>query len=85
MAEIDNLLRAMVDKGGSDLHLMVGLPPKARISGSIQPIADKVLDAAALEKLIREIVPERKWNEYLERHDLDLAHEIPGFARFRGN
>ena len=85
MAEIDNLLKAMVDKGGSDLHLMVGLPPKARISGAIQPIADKVLDAAALEKLIREIVPERKWNEYLERHDLDLAHEIPGFARFRGN
>jgi len=28
--------------------------------------------------------PER-WNEYLETHDLDLAHEIPGIARFRGS
>jgi twitching motility protein PilT len=85
MAEIDSLLRMMVDKGGSDLHLMTGLPPKARISGSIQAIGDKPLDAASIAGLLKEIVPERKWKEYLERKDLDLAHEIPGFARFRGN
>src|SRR5471030_3257254 len=85
MAEIDNMLRMMVDKGGSDLHLMTGQPPKARISGGIIPIGDKPLDAAAIARLLKEIVPERKWNEYLEKKDLDLAHEIEGFARFRGN
>src|SRR5471032_2159697 len=85
MAEIDNMLRMMVDKGGSDLHLMTGQPPKARISGGIIPVGDKPLDAAAIAKLLKEIVPERKWNEYLEKKDLDLAHEIEGFARFRGN
>jgi twitching motility protein PilT len=85
MAEIDLLLRSMVDKGGSDLHLMVGLPPKARISGSIQAIAEKPLDAASIERLLKEIVPERRWKDFLERRDLDLAHEIEGFARFRGN
>src|SRR5471032_2162270 len=85
MAEIDNLLRMMVDKGGSDLHLMTGQPPKARISGGIIAIGDKPMDAAAIAKLLKEIVPERKWNEYLEKKDLDLAHEIEGFARFRGN
>jgi twitching motility protein PilT len=85
MAEIDTLLRSMVDKGGSDLHLMVGLPPKARISGSIVPIGEKPLTPADIERLLKEIVPERRWKEYLERHDLDLAHEIAGFARFRGN
>jgi twitching motility protein PilT len=85
MAEIDLLLRSMVDKGGSDLHLITGMPPKARISGSIQPISDKIIDSAHMERLLKEIVPERRWKEYLERHDLDLAHEIEGFARFRGN
>jgi twitching motility protein PilT len=85
MAEIDLLLRSMVDKGGSDLHLIIGMPPKARISGSISPIADKIVDAAWLERLLKEIVPERRWKDYLERKDLDLAHEIEGFARFRGN
>jgi len=45
MAEIDSLLRKMVGLGGSDLHIAVGLPPKARVSGSIQPIGDKLLTA----------------------------------------
>jgi twitching motility protein PilT len=85
MAQIDTLLRTMVEKGGSDLHIMVGQPPKARISGSIIPIGDQPLNALAIEELLKEIVPERRWKDFLERRDLDLAHEITGFARFRGN
>jgi twitching motility protein PilT len=85
MAQIDSLLRTMVEKGGSDLHIMVGQPPKARISGSIIPIGDQLLNAAAIEELLKELVPERRWKDFLERKDLDLAHEIAGFARFRGN
>jgi len=85
MAAIDQLLRTMLEKGGSDLHLTIGLPPKARVSGSLQPIGDRPMEAATLETLLKEIVPERRWLDYLDRKDLDLAHEIPGFARFRGN
>ena len=85
MAAIDQLLRTMLDKGGSDLHLTVGLPPKARISGTLQPIGDAPLDTLGMQKLLKEIVPERRWQDFLERKDLDLAHEIAGVARFRGN
>jgi twitching motility protein PilT len=85
MAAIDELLRTMLDKGGSDLHLTVGLPPKSRISGSLQPIGDQVLDAATMERLLKEICPEKRWLDYLDRRDLDLAHEVAGLARFRGN
>jgi twitching motility protein PilT len=85
MAAIDKLLRTMLDKGGSDLHLTTGQPPKARISGSLQAIGSDPLDAAAMENLLKETVPERRWLDFLERKDLDLAYEIPGLARFRGN
>jgi twitching motility protein PilT len=85
MAAIDALLKTMLEKGGSDLHLTVGLPPKSRISGSLQPIGDKPIDAATMESLLKEICPEKRWADFLDRKDLDLAHEIPGFARFRGN
>jgi twitching motility protein PilT len=85
MAEIDALLRKMVSLGGSDLHLSTGSAPKARVSGSIQPIEPEVLTAANLEHMLQEIAPERKWTEYLQKRDLDLAYEIPGLARFRGN
>ncbi len=85
MAAIDALLRTMLEKGGSDLHLTVGLPPKSRISGALVAIGPNPLTTADMEKLLKEVVPERRWVEFLERKDLDLAHEIPGLARFRGN
>jgi twitching motility protein PilT len=85
MAAIDLLLKTMLDKGGSDLHLTVGLPPKSRISGSLQTIAEKPVDTALMEKLLKEICPPKRWADFLERRDLDLAHEVPGLARFRGN
>src|SRR5882757_475359 len=85
MAAIDALLRTMLDKGGSDLHLTVGLPPKSRISGSLQAIGDKPLTASDMEALLKEITPEKRWKDFLEKKDLDLAHEVAGLARFRAN
>src|SRR5690606_34301765 len=85
MADLDQLLRTMLERKGSDLHLTVGLPPKARIEGSLAPIADRPLEAAQMEQLLRGICSERRWAEFLERKDLDLAYEIPGLARFRAN
>jgi twitching motility protein PilT len=85
MAAIDSLLKAMLDQGGSDLHLTVGLPPKTRTSGTLVPLNDTPLDAKTMESLLKEICPEKRWADFLERKDLDLAHEIPGLARFRGN
>ena len=85
MAAVDKLLRTMLDQGGSDLHLTVGLPPKARISGALKPISTGSIDAATMEMMLQEIVTKHRWQEFLERKDLDLAHEIPGVARFRAN
>ena len=85
MPAIDTLLRAMLEKGGSDLHLTVGLPPKSRLSGALAPLGDIPLTAEKMEILLKEICPPRRWTQFLDGKDLDLAHEIPGVARFRGN
>ena len=34
---IDDLLRIVVEKGGSDLHLVVGVAPVIRIDGQLTP------------------------------------------------
>jgi twitching motility protein PilT len=85
MAAIDALLRTMLERGGSDLHLTVGLPPKSRISGALAPIAETALTAEDMEALLKEICPPARWKQFLEKKDLDLAHEIPDLARFRAN
>ena len=85
MPAIDSLLQTMLSQGGSDLHITIGLPPKARISGSLTPIGNDAITATQMENLLCEICPPRRWQEFLERKDLDLAHEITGVARFRAN
>ena len=83
---IDELLRAMHALKGSDLHLMIGLAPRARVSGSLITLGQfPVLTAQHMEKLLHEICPPARWAAYLEKHDLDFAYEIAGLARFRVN
>ena len=83
---INGYLRRMLDLGGSDLHLSVDYPPKARIHGNLQILEDDVLDADRLAAIMQEIcLPANRWDKYLAEHDLDFAHEIPGVARFRCN
>lgn len=85
MAALDTLLRKMIEEGGSDLHLTVGLPPKIRNSGALVPLEDTLIDAATMETLLKSICPQERWEEFLETKDLDLAHEVEGLARFRAN
>ncbi|MDD3886771.1 MAG: PilT/PilU family type 4a pilus ATPase [Victivallaceae bacterium] len=84
--EINKYLRQMLALGGSDLHLSINFPAKARIHGNIQPLDDEILTPEHMESLLKEIcLPAKRWDVFMEKHDLDFAHEIPGFARFRTN
>lgn len=86
MASLDKYLKGMLDLDGSDLHLSVGSPPKVRASGVIQPMpGEPKITEAKMAELLRGITTEERWNHYLKERDLDLAYEIKGLARFRGN
>lgn len=85
-AEIDKLLRLLVEKRGSDLHLSSGEHPVFRIDGDIRKMTEfPVTQPAEAERLLFEILPERHRREFEEDYDTDLAYEIPGLARFRVN
>ena len=83
---INKYLRQMLELGGSDLHLSINFPAKARIHGNIQCLDDDVIDADRMEQMLKEVCfPEWRWTDFMKRRDLDFAHEIPGLARFRCN
>ncbi|MBQ9774441.1 MAG: PilT/PilU family type 4a pilus ATPase [Lentisphaeria bacterium] len=83
---INRHLRKMLELGGSDLHLAIGSPAKARIHGGINPIDDEIITPEKMRSMLEEIcLPKRRWKQFMETHDLDFAHEIPGLARFRVN
>jgi twitching motility protein PilT len=84
---IDQLFRAMVKAGASDLHLSVGSPPTIRKDGRMQALdpAAAALTASELEQLLETITPEKNRLEFAARRDTDFAYEIDGLARFRSN
>ncbi len=84
-ARLDSLLRAIVERGASDLHLRCGEPPIIRLHGEMARMDQPPLEPAELESMLRSIMPERNRREYTETNDTDYAYEIEGVARFRGN
>src|SRR5919107_395995 len=84
-AMLDALLRAMVEKGASDLHLRCGEPPILRLHGEMHRLDEAPLEPLWLDAMLRSIMPERNRREYADSNDTDYAYELEGLARFRAN
>ncbi len=85
-AGIDELLKLLVAKGGSDLHLRVDEPPILRLHGEMQRLDDRpILTNDWLTAMIDTIMPQRNKDEFAETNDSDYAYEIEGVARYRAN
>ena len=52
---INQYLRYMLEKGGSDLHLSINNPVKSRIHGNIVPITDDIITPEFMEAMLQEI------------------------------
>jgi len=82
---VDDLLRTMVERDASDLHLKAGSPPGIRIDGSLVPIAEHKLGADQSEALVRQLLSEDLFARFAEEGDLDTSYFIPDLSRFRVN
>ena len=82
---INMLFDEMIDRGASDLHMVVGLPPMIRVHGELIPTSQPVLDQDAAEGLLYPLLNEERKTEFLAEHDLDFAHAYEEKARFRVN
>src|ERR1700736_1506845 len=85
MAGLDQLLKVIVNEGGSDLHIGEGQPPKMRKHGDVAPIWEKPLTRDETMSMLREVCGERSWKIFEERGDLDFAYEMDAASRFRCN
>ncbi|MGA9751199.1 MAG: type IV pilus twitching motility protein PilT [Acidobacteriota bacterium] len=83
---IHQLLKFLVDHGGSDLHITVNSPPQIRIHGKLTPIeGTKPLTAAETKQLCYSILTDQQKHKFEESLELDLSFGIKGLSRFRGN
>ncbi|MCI5727434.1 MAG: type IV pilus twitching motility protein PilT [Clostridium sp.] len=81
---LKDLLLKTIELGASDLHLTVGIPPKARIHGQLNAIGKEVLSPAQIREFCIEILG-KHFEKYSEEGQFDIAYEIEGAGRFRVN
>ena len=82
--ELNELLKLMVDKGASDIHLRVPSPPVLRIDGQLIPQEDlPVLTPQDVKAAFDYITTPEQRSTFSRELELDFAYSIPGLARFR--
>lgn len=82
---IDDLLRIVVEKGGSDLHVAVGIPPVIRVDGQLLPTNYERVDPQTSQRLIYDILTDEQIQRFETNLELDFSYSLARMSRFRVN
>jgi twitching motility protein PilT len=82
---LHEMLKEMFERGASDLHLTVGVPPMLRLHGQISPLGDVPLAPAETKSLAYSVLSDAQKRQFEEEKELDLSFGIKGLSRFRAN
>jgi len=82
---LHQLLKTMVERGGSDLHVTTNSPPQIRIDGKLVPLKTPPLGAVETKQLCYSILSDKQKHSFEEALELDLSFGVKGLARFRAN
>jgi len=82
---IDEYLKEVLSKNGSDLHFIAGDMPRIRLYGELHVLRQEILEPQFVEEVLHEIMPRAAQQRLEEKHGADFAYIIPGVSRFRVN
>ena len=75
MFDIDSALRTLVERGGSDLHVKVGVPPTARMHGELAPLEGyPPLKPEDTEHAFNDMAEVRSVTEFEECGEADFSY-----------
>jgi len=80
---MQDLLRRLVEKKGSDLFVTAGFPPAIKIDGEIRPQSERVLTPEQSATLVRAIMNDKQTREFDSSKECNFAISPPGIGRFR--
>ncbi|HAM37911.1 MAG TPA: type IV pili twitching motility protein PilT [Elusimicrobia bacterium] len=85
MLSMDELLKLVLQKNASDLHLTVNAPPMLRIDGEIHPTHFEKLTPDICQRLIYSLLTDRQKEKFEATNELDLSFGVKGIGRIRMN
>jgi twitching motility protein PilT len=85
MVSLEELLQLLVQRGGSDLHLAAGSPPRIRVDGLLKPTEFEVLSKDEAQKLVYGILSDEQIARFEKDWELDFSFGVENLGRFRTN
>lgn len=85
MVTLEELLRIMMERKSSDLHISAGSAPRIRVDGALVPIEYDILDSEQTQKLVYSILDNEQIAKFEHEKELDMSFGIQGIGRFRVN
>src|SRR6266702_4383585 len=85
MANLHQMLKELVERGGSDLHITTNSPPQIRIDGKLTTMNEPPLTAVETKQLCYSVLTDAQKHKFEEENELDLSFGVKGLSRFRGN
>ena len=83
---VNDLLQRVVDLGGSDLHLTVGIHPSVRVHGEIKALTEfPKLNGSEIRRMMYAILTQKQREKFETDLELDTSHSVPQVGRFRVN
>lgn len=85
MTNLDQMLKELVARGASDLHITTGIPPMIRLHGHLRVLGDTPLTPAITKQLAYSILTDVQKQKFEEQKELDFSFGVRGLGRFRAN
>ena len=82
---MQDLLRLMAQKKGSDLFITAGFPPAIKVDGKMTPVSNQTLTAQHTVELARSIMNDRQAADFEATKECNFAISPSGIGRFRVN
>jgi twitching motility protein PilT len=82
---LHQLLRAMIEKGASDMHITTGSPPLLRVDGAIVPLKLPPLSPVDTKQLCYSVLTEEQKIHFEKNKELDLSFGVKNLSRYRAN
>lgn len=84
-SRLDQWLKTLVERGGSDLLLIPGAAPCIRFEGEVKNLDNEALNGLEIEAAVLPALSDHALQLYRQNHIGDSSHRVEGLGRFRIN
>lgn len=81
--DFTQLLKVMVERGGSDLFITAGAAPSIKVDGTIKPLTREKLNPSQTRALVYSTMNDKQLAEFEGTNECNFALSAPGIGRFR--